>query len=258
MNNRIEKAFENRKAFIPFITAGDPDAETCVGLIRAMTEVGADLIELGIPFSDPIADGPVIQEANLRALRAGITTDCVFEIVREARKFTEVPIVLLTYLNPVFCYGYERFMKMCAETGVDGVIIPDMPFEEKGEIADIADRYGIAIISLIAPTSAKRIRMIAEKSQGFIYVVSSLGVTGVRKEITADLDAMQREIRAVSNTPTAVGFGIYSTEQASEMSRSVDGIIVGSAIVRLIEQYGRESAPHVAEYVKKMKDSMNR
>ncbi|MGM9637071.1 MAG: tryptophan synthase subunit alpha [Eubacteriales bacterium] len=256
VNNRIAGAFKNKKAFIPFFTAGDPDFDSTVAFVRAAVEAGADLIELGIPFSDPIADGPVIQAANLRAFAAGITTDRVFEMVEKIRSFTNVPLVFLTYLNPVFRYGYDKFLKKCRDVGVDGLIIPDMPIEEKGEIADIAASYDVDIISLIAPTSADRIRLIAGQSSGFLYVVSSMGVTGVRNEITTDLSAIIEAIRAVTDTPAAIGFGIHSPEQAKEYSKVADGVIVGSAIVKIIAEHGKDSAPYVADFVRSMKDAM--
>lgn len=254
--SNISKAFANKKAFIAFFTAGDPDFETTVELVKAAAEAGADLVELGIPFSDPIADGPVIQAANLRAFASGTTTDRVFEMVAEIRKFTDVPLVFLTYLNPIFKYGYEDFFEKCAKTGVDGVIVPDLPIEEKREASEVAGKYGVDVISLIAPTSKERIRKIAAEASGFLYIVSSMGVTGVRSEITTDLDAVVREIRATTDTPAAIGFGISTPEQAAKMSKIADGAIVGSAIVRIVEKYGRESVPHVAEYVRSMKEAV--
>ncbi len=254
--SNIAKAFENKKAFIPFFTAGDPDFATTVELVKTAAQSGADLVELGIPFSDPIADGPVIQAANLRSLADHTTTDRVFEMVAEIRKFTDIPLVFLTYLNPIFKYGYENFFEKCAEVGVDGVIVPDLPFEEKREASDVAGKYGVDVISLIAPTSNERIRKIAADATGFLYIVSSMGVTGVRSEITTDLDAVVREIRAVTDTPAAIGFGISTPDQAEKMSKIADGVIVGSAIVRIVEKYGRESVPHVADYIRSMKDAM--
>lgn len=254
--SNIRKAFENGKAFIPFITCGDPDTETTAKVVRAAVEAGADLIELGIPFSDPTAEGPVIQGANIRALAGGITTDKVFDLVADLRRDVTIPLVFMTYANVVFSYGAERFMKRCSETGIDGIILPDVPFEEKSEFEDIAKQYGIDMISLIAPTSADRVAMIAKEAQGFIYIVSSLGVTGVRSEITTDISQITEVIRQNTNVPCAVGFGISKPEQAKKMADISDGAIVGSAIIRIIEQYGRDAAPHVAEYVKFMKDAL--
>lgn len=254
--SNIRKAFENGKAFIPFITCGDPDTETTAKVVRAAVEAGADLIELGIPFSDPTAEGPVIQGANIRALAGGITTDKVFDLVADLRRDVTIPLVFMTYANVVFSYGAERFMQRCSETGIDGIILPDVPFEEKSEFEDIAKQYGIDMISLIAPTSADRVAMIAKEAQGFIYIVSSLGVTGVRSEITTDISQITEVIRQNTDVPCAVGFGISKPEQAKKMADISDGAIVGSAIIRIIEQYGRDAAPHVAEYVKSMKDAL--
>lgn len=255
MSNR-RKAFAHGKAFVAFITCGDPDLETTAKAVRAMAEGGADLIELGIPFSDPTAEGPVIQSANVRALSAGTTTDKIFEMVKKLRNDVKIPMVFMTYANVVFSYGTERFAEMCAQVGMDGVILPDVPYEEKEEFAPIFEAHGLELVSLIAPTSADRIAMIAKEAKGFIYVVSSLGVTGVRSEITTDIGALTEQIRAVTDVPCAVGFGISTPEQAAKMAKVSDGAIVGSAIVRLMEKYGRDAVPHVEEYVKSMKDAL--
>ncbi len=254
--SNLRKAFDHGKAFVAFITCGDPDLETTAKAVRAMAEGGADLIELGIPFSDPTAEGPVIQSANVRALSAGTTTDKIFEMVKKLRNDVKIPMVFMTYANVVFSYGTERFAEMCAQVGMDGVILPDVPYEEKEEFAPIFEAHGLELVSLIAPTSADRIAMIAKEAKGFIYVVSSLGVTGVRSEITTDIGALTEQIRAVTDVPCAVGFGISTPEQAAKMAKVSDGAIVGSAIVRLMEKYGRDAVPHVAEYVKSMKDAL--
>ena len=251
--SNISKAFAGGKAFIPFVTCGDPDLETTARVVRAMAEAGADLIELGIPFSDPTAEGPVIQAANVRALAAGTTTDKIFGLVRDLRRDVSVPMVFMTYANVVFSYGSERFISACADIGVDGLILPDVPFEEKGEFGPLCGRYGLDLISLVAPTSEDRIAAISREAAGFIYVVSSLGVTGVRSEITTDIGAMVRLIRANTNLPCAVGFGISTPEQAKNVAALSDGAIVGSAIVKLIARHGREAAPYVGEYVRAMK-----
>lgn len=251
--SRIHQAFENKKAFIGFVTGGDPDLETTEKLVIAMEEAGADLIEIGIPFSDPIAEGVVIQEANIRALSAGCTTDKLFDSVKRAREKVSVPMVFLTYINPIYTYGKEKFMQRCVECGIDGLIIPDLPFEEKGELFDVCRNYGIDIISLIAPTSHDRIRKIAETAQGFLYVVSSMGVTGVRSRIETDIEGMVKLVRESSDIPCAIGFGIAAPEQAKAMAALSDGAIVGSAIVKLVAQYGRESVVPVADYVRLMK-----
>ncbi|MGN0362699.1 MAG: tryptophan synthase subunit alpha [Bilifractor sp.] len=256
MSKRIADAFKNGKAFIPFITAGDPDISYTKQFILEMERAGADLVEIGIPFSDPIAEGVVIQEADLRSLEAGTTTDTVFDMVADLRKETDMPLVFMTYLNIVFYYGYERFFTRCEEVGISGIIIPDMPYEEKGECVDIAAKHGVDVVSMIAPTSEERIRMIAEEARGFIYVVSSMGVTGVRKRITTDLDSILAHIRAVTDTPAAIGFGINTPEQAKRMASIADGVIVGSAIVRIVAKYGKDAAPYIYEYVKSMKDAI--
>lgn len=254
--SKIFKAFADGKAFIPFITCGDPDLETTKEIVRAMAANGADLIELGIPFSDPTAEGPVIQGANLRALSGGVTTDKIFEMVKELRKDLTLPMVFMTYANVVFSYGADKFIGTCAEIGIDGLILPDLPFEEKGEFDPICQKYEVDLISLIAPTSADRIAMIARKAQGFIYIVSSLGVTGVRSEIKTDISSLVKVVRENSAVPCAVGFGISTPEQAAGMAAVSDGAIVGSAIIRLVEKYGKEAAGPVGEYVKKMKDAL--
>lgn len=251
--SKITEAFANGKAFIAFLTAGDPTAECTVNYILEMEKAGADLIEIGIPFSDPTAEGVVIQEASLRALKGGMTTEGVFQIVEEVRKKSQVPLALMTYLNPVFHYGYEAFFSRCQSLGVDGIIVPDLPFEEKGEAEEVAARFGVDVVSLIAPTSKERIRLIAKEAKGFIYVVSSMGVTGVRSKITTDIAGMVKEIRAVTDTPCAIGFGISTPEQAAEMAGYADGVIVGSAIVKLIEKNGANAEKELYRYVSSMK-----
>lgn len=254
--SRIAQAFQNGKAFIPFVTGGDPDLETTEKLLVAMQEAGADLIEIGLPFSDPIAEGIVIQEANERALAAGCTTDKLFDMVKRARQTVTVPMVFLTYINPIFTYGKEKFMKRCVECGIDGLIVPDLPYEEKGEIKDVCEKYGVDLISMIAPTSKERIKMIAREAKGFVYVVSSLGVTGVRSEINTNVEEMTDMIREVTDVPCAVGFGISKPEQAAKMAAISDGAIVGSAIVRMVAANGRDCVPVVEKYVKNMKEAV--
>jgi tryptophan synthase alpha chain len=254
--SNIAKAFQNSKAFIPFITCGDPDLETTAKLVHALADAGADLIELGIPFSDPTAEGPVIQEANVRALSAGTTTDKIFDLVRDLRKDITVPMVFMTYANVVFSYGAERFISTCADIGMDGLILPDIPYEEKDEFDPICKKYGLDLVSLVAPTSEARIATVAKDASGFIYVVSSLGVTGVRSEITTDIGAMVALIRQSTDLPCAVGFGISTPEQAKKMANLSDGAIVGSAIVKLVAQHGRQAVPYVADFAKAMKDAL--
>ena len=253
---KIADAFRNGKAFIPFITCGDPDLETTAALVRAAAENGADLIELGIPFSDPTAEGPVIQEANERALKAGTTTDKVFALVRDLRRDVTVPMVFMTYANVVFSYGTDRFLKNCVDAGIQGLILPDIPFEEKDEFDPACKAHGLELVSLIAPTSEDRIGRIAREAEGFVYCVSSLGVTGVRSEITTDIAAMVRLVKQEKDIPCAVGFGISTPEQAKAMAAQADGVIVGSAIMKLVAKHGREAVPYVADYVKSMKDAV--
>ncbi len=256
--NKIKKAFEtpNKKAFIAFLTAGDPDADSTVKFILEMERAGADLIEIGIPFSDPTAEGVVIQDANIRALKGGMTTDGVFDIVRRVREQSQIPLCFMTYLNPVFHYGYDRFFAKCEELAVDGIIIPDLPYEEKAEVEEPANRHNVAVISMIAPTSESRIQMIAKEADGFIYVVSSMGVTGVRSEIKTDISSIVESIRKVTDVPCAIGFGISTPKQAGDMAAVSDGSIVGSAIVKMIAEHGSEAASQLYEYVKSMKDAV--
>ena len=254
--SKITSAFEIGKAFIAFLTCGYPDLETTAAAVRAAVENGADLIELGIPFSDPTAEGPVIQGANLRALRGGITTDQVFDLVRELRRDVKVPMVFMTYANVVFSYSAERFISACREIGIDGLILPDLPFEEKEEFLPLCHQYGVDLISLIAPTSENRIAVIAKEAEGFLYVVSSLGVTGARSEIKTDLASIVAVIRQNTDAPCAIGFGVSTPEQAKKMANISDGAIVGSAIVKLLERYGKDAPQYIGEYVKSMKDAM--
>ena len=254
--SNIRKAFENGKAFIPFITCGDPDLETTDAAVRAAVENGADLVELGIPFSDPTAEGPVIQGANVRALAGGITTDRIFTFVQELRRDVTVPMVFMTYANVVFSYGAERFISRCRDVGIDGLILPDLPFEEKEEFQPACRKYGVDLISLIAPTSENRIAMIAGEAEGFLYVVSSLGVTGTRSEIRTDLESIMKVIRQYTDIPCAIGFGISTPEQAKRMADISDGAIVGSAIIKLLEKYGKDAPEYIGRYVKSMKAEM--
>ena len=254
--SNIYKAFENGKAFIAFITCGDPDLETTAKAVKAAADNGADLIELGIPFSDPTAEGPVIQGANTRALNGGITTDKVFDFVKDIRKDVKIPMVFMTYANVVFSYGADKFISNCSNAGIDGIIFPDCLFEEKEEFSPICDKYDVDLICLIAPTSENRIAMIAKEAKGFLYLVSSLGVTGARAEIKTDLKSIVAVVRENTSTPCAVGFGISTPEQAKSMADISDGAIVGSAIVKLLEQYGKKAPKYIGEYVKSMKDAL--
>jgi tryptophan synthase, alpha subunit len=256
--SNVKSAFQNKKAFIPFITCGDPDLATTAACVRAAVQNGADLIELGIPFSDPTAEGPVIQGANVRALQGGVTTDRIFDLVRELRADVKVPMVFMTYANVVFSYGARQFISTCREIGIDGLILPDLPFEEKEEFAPICHQYGVDLISLIAPTSENRIAMIAKEAEGFLYIVSSLGVTGMRSEIRTDLASIVKVVRQNTDIPCAIGFGISTPEQAKKMADLSDGAIVGSAIIKLLEKYRTDAPTHVGAYVREMKDAMGR
>lgn len=254
--SKIKNAFAKGKAFIPFITCGDPSLEISEQLVYAMEEAGADLIELGIPFSDPTAEGPVIEEADIRALANGVTTDKVFDMVRRIRQKTDIPLVFMTYANVVYSYGSEKFINTAAAIGMDGLILPDLPFEEKEEFEPYCKAAGLDLVSLIAPTSHERIRMIAREAAGFVYCVSSLGVTGVRSEITTDIGAMIELVKAEKDIPCAVGFGISTPEQAAKMADTADGVIVGSAIVKLCAEHGQDCVPVVEEYVRSMKQAI--
>lgn len=254
--NRIQEVFDNKKAFIPFITAGDPDLAVTEALVPAMAEAGADMIELGIPFSDPVAEGIVIQEADLRALASGTTTDQIFDSVRRIRQKTDVPLAFMTYINPVFAYGVDKFMKHAVDCGIDALIVPDMPFEERDELLPACRKYGMVLIYLVAPTSRERAQAIARESEGFVYCVSSLGVTGVRSEITTNIKEMVDTVKQGKDVPCAIGFGISTPEQARKMASQSDGVIVGSAIVKMIAQYGADCVAPVCAYVRQMKEAV--
>ena len=255
--SRISEAFKNGKAFIPFITLGDPDLDTTEKIILEMAKNGADIIELGIPFSDPTAEGPVIQEANLRALKGGINTDKVFEFTKKIRSMVNVSLVYMTYANVIFSYGSEKFISKCKEVGIDAIIVPDVPFEEREEFLPYCEKYGIDVIYLIAPTSNERIKMIAKEAKGFIYVVSSLGVTGVRSSITTDISSIVKSIKEETDVPCAIGFGSQTPDQAKEMAKSSDGVIVGSKIIKLLHENEAEAPRVIGKYVKEMKEAMN-
>jgi tryptophan synthase alpha chain len=254
--SRIEQAFGKGKAFIGFVTGGDPSIEKSEEFILQMIDAGADLIEIGIPFSDPVAEGPVIQAANARALNAGANLAKIFTLAENIRKKTETPLVFLTYFNPVFKYGADAFFRRCAEAGIDGVIIPDLPFEESAEARVPAASFGVDLIPLVAPTSERRIKEIAQSASGFLYVVSSMGVTGARSKIETDLTGIIRTAREASKIPIAVGFGINTPEQAAEIAKIADGVIVGSAIVKIVEDYGADAGPRIFDYVKSMRGAV--
>lgn len=259
--NEIQQRFKGRKAFITFITCGDPDLVATERYILTMARNGVDIVELGIPFSDPMAEGPVIQSANERALRSGTTTDDVFALARRLRAASDLTLVIMTYANVVFSYGIERFLSAASAAGISGLILPDVPYEERGDFSAACDAAGVSLIPLIAPTSAARIAKIAATAQGFIYLVSSLGVTGVRDEIKTDLETIVTEIRRTTDLPVAIGFGISNPEQAAKMAKTADGVIIGSAIIRMIEQYGddRDDADAaIARFVRDVRDALDR
>ena len=251
--SKIKDAFTKGKAFIPFISAGDHGIETTERYIRVMVKAGADMVEIGIPFSDPTAEGPVIQEASTRALSTGVKINDIFDMVRRLRTGDDavtIPLVFMTYLNPIYVFGREKFFTLCEEVGISGVIVPDMPFEEKGELASIANKHGVEVVSLIAPTSENRIEMIAKEAEGFIYCVSSLGVTGMRSEI--------KTVRKYTDIPVAVGFGISTPAQAEAMARVSDGAIVGSAIVKIVAEHGENADQALFDYVQSMKQAVQK
>ena len=254
--SNIKSAFKNGKAFIPFITCGDPDLEATGRIVRAAVENGADLIELGIPFSDPTAEGPVVQESNIRALSGGVTTDRIFDFVRELRKDITIPIVFMTYANVVFSYGAERFISTCAEIGVDGIIVPDLPFEEKEEFQPLCSQYNVDLISLIAPATEQRIAMIAKEASGFVYIASNLGAAWAKSDIITDITSIIRTVRENTAAPCVIGFGVSTPEQASEMASVSDGVIVDAAIIEMIEKYGKNAAEPIGEYIKTIKEAI--
>ena len=252
----ISQAFQNKKPLIVFVTGGDPDIETTETLIPALAESGADLLEIGIPFSDPVAEGPVIQAASQRALDSGTTTDKLLAMAARLRRQVQIPLLFMTYLNPIYVYGKERFLSACRDSGINGIIVPDMPFEEKGELAEDCTKFGIDLVSMIAPTSNERIAMIAKKAEGFLYCVSSLGVTGMRSEIAFGIEKVVAYAKTCTDIPCAIGFGISCPEQAKAMATIADGVIVGSAIVKIIGEYGRDCIEPVTQFVRTMKEAM--
>lgn len=253
--NNIKKAFEN-KALIGFLMAGDPDLNTTKEVIISMAKAGCDMVELGVPFSDPIAESSVVQSANLRALKSETYLKGIFDMIQEVRNTTQISIILHTYINPVFNYGYEEFFMKCSEVNVCGIVVPDLPYEEKSEIKEYADKYGVDIISFVVPENIDRVKMIAKEATGFIYFVPSIGSTssmeGHFKEITSIIDILKEN----TNIPIALGFGINTTQQAEFFSEIADGIIVGNAIVKIVEKYGKDSPSQVFDYVKTMKSAM--
>ena len=254
--NRIAKVFEAGQPFIGFVTGGDPSIDKTEEFILAMIEGGADMIEIGIPFSDPIAEGPTIQAASLRALQSGTNVDKLFDMVAALRRKTQIPLLFMTYLNPVFHYGYERFFARCQSCGLDGIIIPDLPYEEREEVEAVSNHYGIDLIALVAPTSKDRIRKIVQDARGFIYTVSSMGVTGVRSDLDHRITQLVHDIKKEATVPVAVGFGISTPQQARSVVQYADGVIVGSALVNMIASHQEEAGPFLRDYVQTMKAAM--
>lgn len=255
--NKISDAFKDNKAFIAYLMAGDPDLETSAEYILTAQEAGADLVEIGIPFSDPIAEGVVIQGASIRSLSAGTRLDGIFEMVGSIKDRMHIPMVFMTYLNPVYVYGYDKFFSKCIEIGISGIIIPDLPYEEQSEARNSAEKHGVQIITMVAPTSANRTAEIANSAKGFIYLVSSMGVTGIRNEFSSNISSVLTDIRSITDTPVAIGFGISTPEQAKEFSEIADGVIVGSAIVKIIAQYGKNAKEPLFKYISSMKSATN-
>lgn len=251
----LSRAFERGKALIAFLTAGDPTIEDSVRFVKTMEDAGADIIEIGVPFSDPVADGPVIMEADVRAMEHHIHLPQALEEARRIREVSAIPLVFLTYYNPVFSYGLERFFRDCAALGVGGVIIPDLPLEEQGEVRPFADQYGVDLIQLVAPTSRERIRTIAENATGFLYIVSSLGVTGMRDDFAREIGNTIAAAREVTDVPCAVGFGIHTPEQARRMAAVADGVITGSGVVDIIGRFGAEADEPLAAYIRGLKEA---
>lgn len=251
--NRLDTTFQElqatgQKAFVAYVSAGDPDLERSLEIMKELADQGADVIELGLPFSDPLADGIVNQMAAARALQAGGSTRKTLELIREFRKSHETPLVLFTYLNPVFTYGYEAFHRDAAEAGADGILLLDLPPDEAARNVDLANGAGLHHIQLIAPTTPEaRVKLLAEKSQGFIYALSRTGVTGAHGVPSQGIGEVVTRIKNYTDTPVCVGFGISTPEQAAAVADVADGIIVGSAIVKIVENNAED--PKVAEKV---------
>lgn len=258
--NRIDNKFnqlKDKKALITFITAGDPNLETTEKLIIEMEKAGADIIEIGVPFSDPVAEGSIISRASERSLLMGTNLNKIFEMVKRVREKTQIPLLLMLYINSIFKFGKDEFFSLCKKNGIDGVIVPDLPFEERIEIEKEAEKEEIYIINLVAPTSKNRIEKIAKNSKGFLYCVSSLGVTGVRNSFNTNFNEMFDEIKKHSKTKTALGFGISTSEQVKQLKNYADGIIIGSAIVEIIEKYGKNCVLKVVDFIKNIRNSLD-
>lgn len=259
--NRIRKAFENGRTLIGFLTGGDPCIEKTEEFIGRMIEAGCDMVEIGLPFSDPIAEGVAIQEADLRALAAHTTTDDIFLLASRVReKYAETPLVVMTYLNPVFKYGYAAFFENCKKCGIDGVIIPDLPYEEKRELANIAEQNGVAVISMLVAVPKERVSMIANGAdqEGFLYIMSAAGTDGMSAESKKAMKEAVLAAREQTDMPVAVDLSISTSAQAAEVSELADGVILDFAVVHLIAQYGSEAGNAVYDYIRSVKEAISR
>jgi len=245
------------KALIPYITVGYPSIDATFEVVSLLARSGCDMVELGIPFSDPLADGATIQRASFRALENGVTPRLCLEVARQLSQTVEIPLIFMTYYNPVFSYGLEQFCSACASSGIDGLIMPDLPPEEGSELEAITQRQGLDLIYLLAPTSTeKRIRLVAERSRGFIYLVAVTGVTGVRNRLPADLEAFVARVRALATQPLCVGFGISTPEQAGRVAQIADGVIVGSRIIQLMEA-DDNFASSVGNFIRELRHALD-
>ncbi|MBW1606294.1 tryptophan synthase subunit alpha [Lactobacillus sp. Sy-1] len=255
--SKLSDAFTGRHKLVGFVTANDPDMATTVNNVVALAEGGADVVEIGVPFSDPIADGPVIQRADLRALRDfDLPMKAIFDAVAEIRTKTAVPLVFLTYLNIVLQYGYDEFCRDCKKYGVDGLIIPDLPYEEKGELTPYTTKYEIDLVPLITLNSGDRIKPIAKDASGFVYLVSSLGVTGERDHFSDQLSSIVKQIKADTTVPVAIGFGVHEPEQARQLAEFADGVIIGSAFVKIVEKYKTDAPKYLKQFANEVKSAM--
>lgn len=266
LGNRIDKTFDalketKEKALVSYITAGDPDLNTTKEIVLQMEQAGVDIIEVGVPFSDPVADGPVIEKAAQRALQKGVSLKKIIEMVKELREHTNIPILLMGYFNPLFRYGLEGFVEDASAAGVDGVIIPDLPYEESAELNVLLSDHGMHLIQLVAPTTTdERLQQICGTARGFIYCVSVTGVTGMRSNNDSNLEEFMSRVERFAKIPTVVGFGISGSQQAKEAGNYCDGVVVGSAFVKLIHDRNsdkEEMLSHVADFAKDLKNALN-
>jgi len=255
---RISAVFKptGHVALIPYVTVGYPSPESTPKIVELLAASGSDIIELGIPFSDPLADGVTIQKASFQALRNGVTPELCLELVKKIREKINIPLVFMTYFNPTLNYGLEKFCNDCASSGIDGLIIPDLPPDEGSELEKATKKYGLDLIYLVAPTSTdKRIRIVARHTSGFIYLVSVTGVTGIREKLPADLKSFITRVRKMSNLPLCVGFGISTPEQAKLVAQLADGVIIGSKIIQLMES--DQQLTRVAQFIQQLRQSID-